>query len=84
MNFSAMASVIDQIKVKAGRLIRVFNKKPAPNAKAQYVSVWVEDADGCNERCLLFTEHEIKKAEERASKNIEDLTKKSFFTDLFD
>ena len=62
-----MANLIDKVKVKMGRLIRVWNteKKKFSNASAKYVSVWVEDADGKNERCLLFTEKEIAKAEER-------------------
>jgi hypothetical protein len=81
-----MASLIDKVKVKAGRLIKVWNteKKKFSNAKPLYVSVWVEDADGSNERCLLFTENDIKKAEQRASKNQEDLTTKGFFTNITD
>jgi hypothetical protein len=81
-----MANLIDQVKVKAGRLIKVWNseKKKFSNAAASYVSVWVEDADGKNERCLLFTEKELKRAEERATKNAEDLTNKSFFTNFLD
>lgn len=81
-----MASLIDKVKIKAGRLVKVWNteKKKFSNAKPWYVSIWVEDADGKNERCLLFTEAEIKKAEERASKNQEDLTSKSFFTNIID
>jgi len=81
-----MASLIDKVKVKAGRLIRVWNedRKKFSNSKLEYISVWVEDADGKNERCLLFTDNEIKVAEERAEKNLEDLTDKSFFTDLID
>lgn len=77
-------SLIDKVKIKAGRLVRVWNKKPHPAARATYVSVWVEDADGKNERCLLFTEHEIDRAERRAGRNKEDLTKKNWFTDLRD
>jgi hypothetical protein len=77
-------NLIDKVKVKAGRLIKVFNSKPKPNAKSWYVSIWVEDADGKNERCLLFTENEIKRAEERANKNREDLTNKNFFTNFLD
>lgn len=81
-----MASLIDKVKVKAGRLIRVWNedRRKFSNAKMQYISVWVEDADGKNERCLLFTDNEIKTAEERAENNLEDLTDKSFFTDFID
>ncbi len=81
-----MASLIDKVKIKSGRLIRVWNteKKKFSNASAKYVSVWVEDADGKNERCLLFTEKEIQRAEERSKNNSEDLTTKSFITDLTD
>lgn len=79
-----MANVIEQVRVKMGRLIRVWNTEKRKMENIGYVSVWVEDADGKNERCLLFTENEIKRAEHRASKNIEDLTKKDFLTDLLD
>jgi hypothetical protein len=79
-----MASLIDQVRVKAGRLIRVWNTLKKRNEKSGYVSVWVEDADGKNERCLLFTEKEIARAELRASKNVEDLTKKGCITDFID
>ncbi len=81
-----MASVIDKVKVKAGRLIRVHNtKRPKfSNAKFQYIAVWVENANGKSERCLLFTDKEIQAAELRAKNNKEDLTDKSFFTDLLD
>lgn len=81
-----MATLIDKVKIKAGRLVKVWNteKKKFSNAAPKYVSVWVEDADGKNERCLLFTEKQIQVAEERAKKNQEDLTTKSFFTNLTD
>lgn len=79
-----MNNLIDKVKVKAGRLVRIWNTYKKPNANAKYVSVWVEDANGKNERCLLFTENEIKRAEDRANKNMEDLTEKGFITDLLD
>jgi hypothetical protein len=79
-----MANVIEQVKVKMGRLIRVWNTEKRKTENAGYVSVWVEDADGKNERCLLFTEKEVQRAEYRASRNLEDLTKKSFLTDFID
>ena len=79
-----MANLIDQVRVKTGRLIRVWNTLKKKNENKGYVSVWVEDADGKNERCLLFTEKEIARAELRASKNVEDLTSKSFLTDFTD
>jgi hypothetical protein len=81
-----MANLIDKVKIKAGRLIKVWNteKKKFSNAKPWYVSIWVEDADGSNERCLLFTEKEIEAAEKRAAANQEDLTSKGFFTNIID
>ena len=79
-----MANLIDQVRVKAVRLIKVWNTLKKKNENKGYVSVWVEDADGTNERCLLFTEKEIQRAELRASKNIEDLTNKNFLTNLVD
>ena len=75
---------IDEVSAKAGRLIRVYNKMKKAAAKRSYYSVWVEDADGSNERCLLFTEKELERAEDRARKNPEDLPKKGFLTDLMD
>ena len=79
-----MANLIDKVKIKQGRLVRVYNQERNFGAAPIYVAVQVEDANGENERCLLFTENEIKAAEERADKNKEDLTKTSFFTDLLD
>ena len=79
-----MANVIEQVRVKTGRLIRVWNTLRKKNENAGYVSVWIEDANGKNERCLLFTEKEIERAEKRAARNMEDLTKKDLLTDLLD
>jgi hypothetical protein len=79
-----MANLIDKVKVKPGRLIRVYNTEKKKNENDGYVSVWVEDANGKNERCLLFTEKEIERAESRSKKNIEDQPNKNFLTDLLD
>jgi hypothetical protein len=81
-----MAKKIDKVSIKAGRLVRVKNtlRPKFTNAKTVYYAVQVEDANGKNERCLLFTENEIKNAEYRSSRNKEDLTDKDFLTDLFD
>ena len=128
--------IIDKdLKVELGQLIRVINLNKHAKENAIYVSLQVEDEDGKNERCLLFTEIEtsdmekisasflsslvfgriykciigrrqtnivkvknytgeiryfrlsnsqLKKAERRAARNLEDLTKKSALTDLFD
>jgi len=75
---------LSSARVKAGRLIPVYNKGHKGPAKMAYISVWVEDANGKNERCLLFTENELRCADERAQKNKEDLPKKGFLVNLFD
>jgi len=71
-------------KVVKGRLIQVENKERKFGSAYSYIAVQVEDEDGSNERCILFTQDEIDNAQSRASKNPEDLTKKGFFTDLLD
>ncbi len=81
-----MAKLVDKVSIKNGRLVKVWNtkRKKFSNAKLIYFAMWVEDANGKNERCLLFTESEIARAEHRAAQNKEDLTKKSLLTNLFD
>lgn len=79
-----MANVLDQVRVKQGRLIRVENTERTFGSSDVYIAVQVEDADGSNERCLLFTEKELAVAQDRADKNKEDLTTKSFITNLID
>ena len=128
--------IIDKnLKIVLGQLIRVKNLNKKLHENTIYVSLQVEDEDGNNERCLLFSEIQIAdmekvsgsffnnliygriykciighiktniikiknyssedkflrisntkllKAEKRALKNLEDLTIKSKFTDLFD
>ena len=72
------------MKVVKGRLISVDNTDRKIGSSASYIAIQVEDTDGSNERCLLFTDAEIAKADERAKKNPEDLTEKGFFTNLLD
>ena len=81
-----MVSVISEARIKMGRLIKVWNTKRSKfsNSKRTYIALQVEDSDGGNERCLLFTENEIKMAEYRASRNVEDLTDKDFLSDILD
>lgn len=81
-----MSQNIDTSRIVAGRLIRVKNtEKPVfSNEKGEYLAVWVEDSDSKKERCLLFTEREIKIAEARAKRNPEDITVKPFLQDLID
>ena len=130
-----MAIKLNDKKVKMGYLIPVENQYKKFNENKRYLSLQVEDENGDNERCLLFTDIEIsdmenidipfsqnmklgriyksrinnketyllrvitntdmdkvlrisftklKKAEARAKKNPEDLTKKSLIQDLLD
>lgn len=78
------AKVLDKVKIVAGRLVRVWNQNKKPAANPDYYAIWVENANGKGERCLLFTPAQIQVAEERAIANKEDLTKKDWFTDLVD
>lgn len=133
-----MTKMIDNVEVKLGRAIRVRNLNPRDGEAEVYVALQVEDLNGKNERCVLFTEHELElcpvlditwdlvpgrlypysdnqysgyivktftysakrdewyvvvrritaarlqHAEERAEKNPEDLTKKSWLVDWLD
>jgi hypothetical protein len=81
-----MAIKLTSSRVVAGRIIPVWNteRKAFSNAKKHYLAVWVEDACGGNERCLLFTDKELERAEHRAQQNPEDLTKKSWWTNALD
>lgn len=67
-----------------GRLIHVENTSQVRkfNELDTYVSVWVSDADGCNKRCVLFTDGEIARAEKRALKNPEDMTERSLYSKI--
>lgn len=44
---------------KMGKLITVENKLKKNGENIRYVALLVEDANGKNERCLLFTEIEL-------------------------
>lgn len=78
---------IDKAPVTMGKLIHVENTGEKKFNEAEvYVAVWVENADGSNKRCILFTDGEIQRAEKRAAKNPEDqpkLKKSSFLSRIF-
>ncbi len=80
------AEKLDQVGVVPGRIIRMrnTNKPKFSNAKDEYNVLWIEDADGSNERCLFFTPREIAVAELRGQKNKEDWPKKGLLQDLID
>lgn len=64
-----MAEIIDKdADIKMGNLILVKNTKKKPTENDEYVSLHVEDEDGENERCLLFTQIEISDMEKVQSK----------------
>ena len=64
-----MAEIIDKnTDVKMGNLILVKNTQRKPTENEEYVSLHVEDEDGGNERCLLFTKIEISDMEKIGSK----------------
>ena len=54
-----MAKVLDNFRIKMGRLVRVANLSPRFGQNELMYALNVEDQDGSNERWLLFTEHEI-------------------------
>ena len=70
-------------KVKQGKVIEVENTNRKFGANEKYYAIWTENSKK-KELCLLFTEHQLIKASERALKNPEDIPKKGFFTNLFD
>ena len=75
-----MSNIIDRTKVVFGRLIRLANvsKRKFSNSKDDYLAVWVENSDGSNARCLLFTDREIKLAETRSNKHPENTATEPF------
>lgn len=77
---------MDSARVVPGRLIRVWNKgheKNDPNDDFHY-TLWVEDANGKNERCIILTPKMLAEADQLAKDNPEDLTEKSFIQNVID
>jgi hypothetical protein len=74
------------IFTRIGRILRVKNTKTKSfsHESDSYLAVWVKNNDGSSPKCLLFTDGEIAKAEARALKNEEDLTKRSLISKLLD
>lgn len=68
---------------RIGDVKQVENKNPKPGAKAEYSHIRVQMPDGV-EIPLLFTDHEMKRAAERARKNPEDVPKVSRIRNFFD
>jgi hypothetical protein len=73
-----------EIFTRLGRLIRVknTNKKGYAGEREDFIAVWVKGPNGA--KCLLFTDGEIARAETRSEKNPEDLTKRSWISEILD
>ncbi len=69
-------------KVKQGKIITVDNKDRKFGANEKYYAIWIEDKKK-QEKCLLFTRHQLIVAQDRAAKNLEDIPKKSFWSNIF-
>ena len=57
------AKQLDDNKIVLGQMVRVANQEKKFNENELYVAVQVEDEDGENERCILFTEIELSDME---------------------
>lgn len=68
---------------RIGDLVQVDNLERKPAAAAKYNCIRVQFPDG-RERPLLLTDHEVRRALNRARKNPEDIPAVSWVRDLFD
>ena len=62
------AKQIDEFKVVLGQMIKVQNQDKKNLQCENYIAVQVEDEDGENERCLLFTEIQLADMPKMTSK----------------
>ena len=69
-------------KAKQGKIIAVDNKDRKFGANERYYAIRIEDRKK-QEKCLLFTGHQLTVAKDRAAKNLEDIPKKSFWSNFF-
>ena len=70
-------------KMSMGHIVKVDNKDRKFGANAEYYGIKVQHGNG--EECyLLFTEHQLKVAHERAAKNPEDIIPTGPIEDFFD
>ena len=58
-----------ELPIKLGQLIKVENKNKKKLENKSYIALQVEDLDGSNERCILFTEIELTDATNISSSN---------------
>lgn len=69
---------------RLGRLIRVQNQKTKnfSNENDTYIAVLVKGNGKV--KCLMFTDAELAKAEQRAAKNVEDQPLQSLISEILD
>ena len=78
-------NIIDkELKVQLGQLIRVTNLQKKLHENDIYVSVQVEDEDGENERCVLFTEIEAADMEKICANFLTALKHGRIYTCIID
>lgn len=66
--------IIDkELNIELGQLIRVTNLNKKLHENDIYVSLHVEDEDGGNERCILFTEVETADMQKISANFLKDL-----------
>jgi hypothetical protein len=81
-----MAKDLQGKEIKAGRIADlqvVKNQDKERNASYKYNHIRVQFPDG-EEVSLLFTDHQIQEAYQRAKKNPEDLPKVGWLRDILD
>ena len=69
--------------MRMGDVTTVENMKKKPAAAAKYNHFRMQFPDG-RERRMLFTDHAVQEALDRAEKNPEDLPSVSWIRDVFD
>ena len=59
----------ESLSIKLGQFIKIENKERKNLESDSYIAIQVEDVNGSNERCLLFTENELSNAKNIDSSN---------------
>lgn len=70
-----------------GKLGRIYNRKNTTHefgSATEHKWLRIEDTDGNNERWIRFSERDLSRMEESASKNMEDAPDVSFLRNLLD
>ena len=58
-----------EVPIKLGQFVKIENKSRKKAENKSYIAIQVEDVDGGNERCILFTEIELTDATNVSSSN---------------